>query len=86
MEEFEASEIVTRVVEGEVPNLKHSCIPSTYKGVGQQVKIKMVASVVWREWWCSLLFNICDHTEQGAGVSRNSWEYRPHIPVPKVWE
>ena len=36
MEEFEASEI-----EGEVPNLKHSCIPSTYKGVGQQVKIKM---------------------------------------------
>ena len=37
MEEFEASEIVARVAEGEVPNLKHSCFPSTYKGVGQQV-------------------------------------------------
>ena len=42
MEEFEASEIVARVAEGELPNLKHSCTPSTYKGVGEQVKIKMV--------------------------------------------
>ena len=42
MEELEASEIVARVGEGEVPNLKHSCFPSTYKGVGEQVKIKMV--------------------------------------------
>ena len=48
MEEFEASEIVARVAEGEVPNLKHSCTPSTYKGVGQQVKIK-TASVIWIE-------------------------------------
>ena len=39
MEEFEASEIVARVGEGEVPNLQHSCSPSTYKGVGQQVNI-----------------------------------------------
>ena len=46
MEEFEASEIVARVAEGEVPNLKHSCTPSTYKGVGQQVKIK-TASVIY---------------------------------------
>ena len=46
MEEFEACEIVARVVEGEVPNLKHSCTPSTYKGVGQQVKIK-TASVMY---------------------------------------
>ena len=46
MEEFEASEIVAKVVEGETPNLKHSCIPSTYKGVGQQVKIK-TASVIY---------------------------------------
>ena len=45
MEEFEASELVARVAEGEVPNLKHSCTPSTYKGVGQQVKIK-TASVI----------------------------------------
>ena len=42
MEELEASEIVARVGEGELPNLKHSCFPSTYKGVGEQVKIKMV--------------------------------------------
>ena len=49
MEEFEASEIVAKVAEGATPNLKHSCIPSTYKGVGQQVKIKireMIAIVV----------------------------------------
>ena len=39
MVEFEASEIVARVAEGEVPNLKHSCSPSTYKGVGQQVNM-----------------------------------------------
>ena len=39
MEEFDASDIVARVVEGEAPHLRHSCIPSTYKGVSEQVNI-----------------------------------------------
>ena len=42
MDEFEASEIVARVGDGEIPNLKHSCTPSTYKAVGEQVMIKML--------------------------------------------
>ena len=45
MGEFEGSEIFASVVDGEIPNLKHSCIPSTYKAVGQQVKITMVVDV-----------------------------------------
>ena len=39
MEEFDASDIVARVVEGEAPHLRHSCISSTYKGVSEQVNI-----------------------------------------------
>ena len=54
MEELEASEIVARVAEGEVPNLKHSCSPSTYKGVGQQVN--MLELIVGKI--CSLLFTM----------------------------
>jgi len=36
MEEFEASDIVVQTRENEIPRLKHSCTPSTYKGVGEQ--------------------------------------------------
>jgi len=39
MEEFEASEIIARLGEGELPNLKHSCSPTTYKGVGEQGEV-----------------------------------------------
>ena len=46
MDEFEASEIVARVGDGEIPNLKHSCTPSTYKAVGEQVMIKMLYLIV----------------------------------------
>ena len=41
MEEFEASDIVVQTRENEIPRLKHSCTPSTYKGVGEQVKFYM---------------------------------------------
>ena len=41
MEEFEASDIVVQTRENEIPRLKHSCTPSTYKGVGEQVKFHM---------------------------------------------
>ena len=56
MEEFEASDTVARLAmsagEEEVPNLKHSCTPSTYKGVGQQVEILNDDQF---GLWCSML-------------------------------
>ena len=54
MEEFEASDIVVQTRENEIPRLKHSCTPSTYKGVGEQVKFLEVLKTWFGQPGCKI--------------------------------
>ena len=54
MEDFEASDIVVQTRENEIPRLKHSCTPSTYKGVGEQVKFHEVLKAWFGQPGCKI--------------------------------
>ena len=57
MEDFEASDIVVQTRENEIPRLKHSCTPSTYKGVGEQVKFHEVLKTWFGQPGCKICIN-----------------------------
>ena len=54
MEDFEASDIVVQTRENEIPRLQHSCTPSTYKGVGEQVKFHEVLKTWFSQPGCKI--------------------------------